>query len=218
MKRLMGMLVIVAVMFVTPVSGQQRGRPNRDNSPQRQPTRNAPSVERSAGRGGNSSHRPVVSNPPRHDVGSPHRGGNDRIVVVHSNPSPRPVVVVRHSAPRYRPFVVVSSSPSWGYDNYGYGYGSASGYVRSEVAEPPETSSCYVPCGVELDELNAMARAIKTGREAKQLSALDDLDQERRELEIKAEGLKMEAENQKLRDELKKLEPKPLTVLAPVKK
>ncbi len=203
MKRLMGMLVIVALAAVVPVSAQQRGRSSGGNPPQRQQTRNAPSTERSVGRSGNSPHQPTVSSSPRRDVGLPHRGDSNRIIVVHSNPAPRyrPIVVGRP--------VVVYSSSSWGYDNYGYGYSGANYYIRNEVVEPPYTSTCYIPAGAELDELNAMARAIKVGREAKQLSALDDLDQERRELEMKAVGLKMKAENQKLRDELKELETPP---------
>jgi hypothetical protein len=153
-----------------------------------------------AGRGGNSPHRSVVISSPR-------------VVVVHGNPAPmrRPIVVVS------RPVVVYSSS-SWGYNGYSYnGYNGANYYVRSEVADPPESHSSYGLSDAEIQQWSAVARENKARVEAKQIGALDELAQEneqlKQRLELKAEELKLRAENQQLKEELKKLEtPPPIPV------
>ncbi len=201
MKRLVEILVVLVVVLVAvPASGQRHDRVIANN-PHRV-VEGGPS-HRQVGRDNSFSYRVVASRPAiRRDDSFSYR-------VVRSP-------VVRHDnsfsyrAVYYNP-VVVDHSFDYGYN---YGYSGANCYVRNEVAEPPESCSNYSLSRAEIQEWSSVARDNKARRVQKQLDALDELDQERVELELKQEEAKLKAENQKLKNEVKKLETPP----APVKK
>ncbi|KKQ68121.1 MAG: hypothetical protein A2W71_02330 [Candidatus Nealsonbacteria bacterium RIFCSPLOWO2_02_39_8] len=216
MKRLAEMLVIVLVV----ASAQAQNRPVRGGA---------------SGRDDSFSYHPVGSPSHRqvgHDNSFSYRVASRPVVVRRDSFSYSPVVVVDHSFD-------YGYGRSYGYGNSYYYNRSGIDYrdeanglslsstglfetmivskkldraldIAEAKAEADRRREDSYAAEAEFQQLNALARDIKTRQEAKQQGSIETLAQEneqlKQELLLKRRELELKAENQKLKDELKKLE------------